>query len=56
MKPRLRPSLATAGPLALALALAPVGRAEEKSRPEDRWPGWRGFGQGVAGDASLPLE
>ncbi|HEX9186622.1 MAG TPA: PQQ-binding-like beta-propeller repeat protein, partial [Vicinamibacteria bacterium] len=56
MKTRPRPSLAIAGPLALSLVLAGRAPAEEASRPEDRWPGWRGFGQGIASDPRLPLQ
>jgi outer membrane protein assembly factor BamB len=48
-------SVAIAVPLALALAGAPAASAAEV-RLEDRWPGWRGHGQGVAPATRLPLE
>jgi outer membrane protein assembly factor BamB len=47
--------LAFALPLAAVLAWAPMADAAEV-RLEDRWPGWRGDGQGVAQGARLPLE
>jgi outer membrane protein assembly factor BamB len=47
--------LAFALPLFAFLAWAPGALAAEVS-PEDRWPGWRGEGQGVARGARLPLE
>jgi outer membrane protein assembly factor BamB len=47
--------LAFALPLLAVLAWAPGAGAAEVS-PEDRWPGWRGEGQGVARGARLPLE
>ena len=48
-------SVAIAVPLALSLAGAPRTGAAEV-RLEDRWPGWRGDGQGVARAGSFPLE
>jgi outer membrane protein assembly factor BamB len=48
-------SLATAVVLATALLTSPAGRAADVSAG-DRWPGWRGDGQGIARDARLPLE
>jgi outer membrane protein assembly factor BamB len=56
LKQRPRPSPTIVCTLAAAIALPSVGRPAEKARPEDRWPGWRGFGQGVAADARPPLE
>ena len=46
-------SLPIAVPLAAVLAAGPEGRAAEV-RPEDRWPGWRGDGQGVAHGRAPP--
>jgi outer membrane protein assembly factor BamB len=48
-------SVATAVPLALGLACASHAGAADV-RVEDRWPGWRGDGQGVAHAGSVPLE
>ena len=48
-------SLPIAVSLAALLAAVPEGRAADVP-PEDRWPGWRGDGQGVAHGAHLPLE
>jgi len=48
-------SLAIAVPLAATLLASPAGRAADPSA-EDRWPGWRGDGQGIARGARLPLE
>jgi hypothetical protein len=48
-------SLAVAAPLAAALLAPPAGRGADQGA-EDRWPGWRGDGQGIARDARLPLE
>jgi outer membrane protein assembly factor BamB len=41
---------------ACALALASTGRPAEEAAGSDRWPGWRGLGQGVAASARPPLE
>ena len=48
-------SLAIAVLLATALLASPAGHAADVGA-EDRWPGWRGDGQGVARHARLPLE
>lgn len=48
-------SVAMAVPLAAVLAGASTASAAEV-RLEDRWPGWRGDGQGVARATRLPLE
>jgi len=48
-------SLAIAVPLAAVLLASPAGHAADRSA-EDRWPGWRGDGQGRADAARLPLE
>jgi outer membrane protein assembly factor BamB len=48
-------SIAIAVPLAAVLAGASTASAAEV-RLEDRWPGWRGDGQGVARATRLPLE
>ena len=38
-----------------ALLAVPAGQAAEVS-VEDRWPGWRGDGQGIVRGGRLPLE
>ncbi|HYN05556.1 MAG TPA: PQQ-binding-like beta-propeller repeat protein [Vicinamibacteria bacterium] len=48
-------SLTIVVPLAAALLASPAVRAADPSA-EDRWPGWRGDGQGIARGARLPLE
>jgi outer membrane protein assembly factor BamB len=47
--------MTVAVPLAAALARAASAGTAEVAL-EDRWPGWRGDGQGVARSAAVPLE
>jgi outer membrane protein assembly factor BamB len=48
-------SLAIAVLLAAILLASPAGHAADVSA-EDRWPGWRGDGQGIVRAGRLPLE